>query len=461
MRCPTCAHVAALLASLLLTACATPPDLQQTLRQNGTASPQLQRGPRMLSPAQSTAILERLRQEQRNDILDRHLAFESALLDKPIVTGNRLKLLQDGPATYQAMFTAIEAAREHINLETYIFDDDEIGRQFAELLRKKQRQGVQINLIYDSAGSLETPSVFFEQLRAAGMRVLEFNPLNPLQARGKWLLNNRDHRKLLVVDGRIAFVGGINISKVYSRGSRPFKHHGTDGGKSPPWRDTHMQIEGPVVRDFQQSFLDTWQAQSGQPLAGGGYFPTLAKRGEELVRAIASRYDDPYSQVYLSLISAISHAEKQVYLTYAYFVPDPQLLQVLCAAARRGVDVRLILPGTTDTWMTLNAGRAHYQALLDAGVKLYERQDALLHAKTAVVDGVWSSLGSTNLDWRSFLHNNELNAEVLSRDFAAQMLLMFEQDQTAAQSITAEAWRHRPLSQRIKEWGASIWAYWL
>ncbi|GAB3247136.1 phospholipase D-like domain-containing protein [Chitinimonas naiadis] len=430
------------------------------MQQNGSASTQLKTARGLLTPAQSAAILDRLRREGRDNILDRHLAFEEALLDKPITTGNKVTLLQDGPATYQAMFTAIRAARDHINLETYIFEEDEVGKQFSDLLRQKQAQGVQVNLIYDSVGSLNTGRPFFDHLKEAGIQVLEFNPVNPLKSRGKWLLNNRDHRKLLVVDGKQAFLGGVNISRVYSRGSQPFKQR--QGNDRPtPWRDTHMLVEGPAVADFQRTFLETWSQQAEHPLPERQYFPALARQGGELVRAIGGRYDEPYSQIYLSLASAISHAEKQVLLTNAYFVPDPQLLQLLCDAARRGVDVRLILPGSTDSWATLQAGRSHYQQLLDAGVKLYERKGALLHAKTAIVDGVWSSLGSTNLDWRSFVHNNELNAEILSTDFAAQMLQMFQRDQAESVEIGSKDWSDRSVGQRMKEWTARLLAYWL
>jgi cardiolipin synthase len=222
------------------------------------------------------------------------------------------------------------------------------------------------------------------------------------------------------------------------------------------WRDTDLRIEGPVVAELQKLFLATWEKQQGPPLAPKAYFPPPAARGADIVRAIGSSADDPYSLIYLTLISAIGNAGREVHLTHAYFVPDEQLLRALTGAAARGVDVRLILPGKSDSDSTYHAGRSHYAALMAAGVKVYERRGALLHAKTALVDGVWSSVGSANLDWRSFLDNDEINAVVLGRDFAASMHAMFERDLAASQMIDPEAWERRPLSMRLKEWLARL-----
>ena len=209
------------------------------------------RGP--VSARQGDAILDALKSKSGDiDILQKHLALEQAInADDPLLLDNKLVLLQDGPATYKAMFAAMRAARNHINLETYIFEDDDVGRQFADLLLEKQAAGIQVNLIYDSVGNLSTPREFFERLSAGGVQVLEFNPVNPLAGNKKeWLLNNRDHRKLLIVDGRVAFLGGINISESYS--SSPFSRSGRKTGKSAAgWRDTHLQIEGPAVAKLQ------------------------------------------------------------------------------------------------------------------------------------------------------------------------------------------------------------------
>ena len=321
---------------------------------------------------------------------------------------------------------------------------------------EQQGRGVQVNLIYDSVGGFNTPKAYFKRLTDGGIEVLEFNPINPLAAKSPWLINNRDHRKLLVVDGRTAFLGWINISSVYTSGSSA-RRTVKVAENTDPWRDTDLQIEGPVVGELQKLFMQTWEKQHGKPLAAKAYFPELKPQGKDIVRAIGSTPDDPYSLMYLTLISAISNAEKQVYLTNAYFVPDPQLLDSLVDAVGRGVDVKLILPSHTDSAVVFHAGRSHYSTLLKAGVKIYERTGPLLHSKTAVIDGVWSTVGSTNLDWRSFLDNDEINAVILGREFAAQMQRMFAQDLAASNAIELDRWEQRPLSFRFKEWMARVW----
>jgi cardiolipin synthase len=448
---------------LTLVGCASLPDATREMETPPTQAVAFEgaRGP--VSAARSDAIIDKLQSRSGDiDILQKHLAMEQAInADSPLVLGNHLTLLQDGPATYQAMFAAMRAAKDHIHLETYIFADDDTGKQFADLLLERQAAGVQVNLIYDSVGCLNTPKEFFERLRAGGIQVLEFNPINPLAGNKKaWLLNNRDHRKLLVVDGRVAFIGGINISESYSSGSST-RSTRKKGPSAVGWRDTHLQIEGPVVAEFQKLFLDTWSKQKGPPLAGKNYFPTLDKQGDDIVRAIGSASADPHSLIYLTLLSAIDNAEQRVYLTNAYFVPDPQLLKALTDAARRGVEVKLVLPSHTDSWATFHAGRSHYSTLLHAGVKIYERRGAVMHSKTASIDGVWSTIGSTNLDWRSFLHNDEINAAILGRDFARQMDAMFAKDLAESDAIDLERWEQRSLLLRLKEGAARIAEYWL
>ena len=455
---------------LLAAGCAQLPEAGQSAGA-GPAQPveiESARGP--LSTQRVAAILAGLSRNAGDlDILQQHVAVEQAIVGSPLTAGNKVLLLQDGAATYRAMFAAIGAATDHVNLESYIIEDDEIGQQFSELLLQKRARGVQVNLMYDSVGSIGTPQAFFDRLRAGGVQVLEFNPVNPLSAKKAWLVNNRDHRKLLVIDGRTAFVGGMNFSRVHSGGS--FARHRTSEDRAaiaaaiaagrPLWRDTHLQIEGPVVDEFQKLFMQTWAKQRGAPLAAANYFPALAAKGGEMVRAIGSTPDDPHSLIYLTLISAISKSERRVYLTNAYFVPDPQLVDALADAARRGVDVRLLLPGQSDSGLVFHAGRSHYSALLRAGVKIHERRGGMLHAKTATIDGVWSCVGSTNLDWRSFLHNDEIDATVLGREFAGQMQAAFAADLKASEAIDLERWEARSFDFRLKEWGARLWEYWL
>jgi cardiolipin synthase len=461
-------HSAALRRAVLIVGfavlggCAGLPDVDHELEQARVRPVVFEDAHGPVPEAQSQAILDRLEDKTgATDILQQHLAHEQAFnLGSPLVLGNKLLLLQDGPATYKAMLADIRAAKDHINFETYIFDDDETGRQFADLLLEKRAQGVQVNLIYDSVGCLNTPVAFFDRLRKGGIQVLEFNPINPLADNAKvWKLNNRDHRKLLVIDGRIVFIGGVNISKVYSSGSGGSRKKQQD--KMVGWRDTHIRIEGPVAAEFQKLFLDTWSRQQGPPLQQKNFFPEIRAQGNEIVRAIGDTADNSKSTLYLTLMSAILHAERDVHLTNAYFAPDKQLLKALTDTASRGVEVTMVLPGYTDSWMVFSLGRSYYKKLLSAGVKIYERHDALMHAKTASIDGVWSTVGSTNLDWRSFLHNDEVNAVILGRDFALQMDAMFAEDLAASERVTLEQWRHRPFMCRVQEFIARLCAYWL
>jgi cardiolipin synthase len=414
-----------------------------------------------LSPGQSKAILKAVdRRSGGSELLRTHLAIEEQITDLPLVIGNRVTLLQDGPATYKAMYIAIRAAKEHVNLETYILEDDAIGRELADLLIDRQAHGVQVNVIYDSVGSLSTPATFFRHLTEHGINVVQFNPINPLEAKRGWEVNRRDHRKLLITDGRIAFTGGMNYSGVYSGGSFGHPNRRPPSGRIP-WRDTHIRIEGPVVAEFQKLFLQDWEAQKGPALSGEHYFPATAKSGTHIVRAIGTAPDTRPNLLYGTLMSAISHAGYSIHIANAYFVPDPQLVLALQDAAKRGVDVKLILPSQTDFWAPLYAGRSHYYELLQAGVKIYERRAALLHAKTCVIDGAWSTVGSSNLDWRSFLHNYELDTVVLGPEFGAEMEAAFSTDLAGSTEIELGVWTQRSLTSRVRELGARLWEYWL
>jgi cardiolipin synthase len=454
-------------AALALAGCSALPVITPDLARPDPESIQFQAANgRILSPERSKELIDKLGGAGHDDVLARHLAREQAVADGPLVVGNRVVILQNGPNTYAAMFDAIAGARDSINMEAYILDDDEVGRQLADALIAKQRQGVQVNLIHDGVGTLGTKKEYFKRLSDAGINVLEFNPVNPLAAKAGWTVNQRDHRKLLVVDGRSAVLGGINISSVYSSGqggSSGSMSGGSRGGdkQSLPWRDTDLLIEGPVVAPLQKLFMQTWQGQKGKPLAPRRYFPALQAQGKEVVRAIGSTPDEPFSQIYVTLISALNSAESEILLTNAYFVPDPQLMASLIGAVARGVDVKLIVPSATDSSLVFHAGRSHYEPLLRGGVKLYERREALLHAKTALIDGVWATVGSTNLDWRSFLHNQELDAVILGAEFGAKMRAAFERDLAASDQITLEAWQRRPITTRAKEMFARLWEYWL
>ena len=390
-------------------------------------------------------------------------AMEEAVTGSPLVKGNKVTLLFDGPETMTAMMAAIQQAKSTINFETYIFDQDQLGLQFADLLIEKQRAGVQVNIIYDSVGSIGTPAEFFERMRAAGIKLIEFNPVNPLKRFGRWQLNHRDHRKILVVDGKIGFTGGVNISAAYANSSLFRSRRRASTGAGPGtigWRDTHLQIAGPAVASLQLLFMQTWGTQHAEDLPDLDYFPKLDNAGDKTVHVLSTQPDSDYS-LYKAYILAIQQARKSIHITTPYFTPDRQLVDALVAAAGRGVDVTLILPSVTDIGLMFYAGQSFYTQLLSAGIRIYQLQVAVLHAKTAVIDGSWSTVGSANLDIRSFLHNYEANVIVIDEQFGREMEKAFREDIRGSQQITLEQWQQRPFSDHIKEWAARSLGYWL
>jgi cardiolipin synthase len=415
------------------------------------------RGP--LPQREAKAVVKRLEQKAWwSDILQRQIAMAKLIGGLPLTDGNKATLLAENQATYEAMREAIQNAKDTINLETFIFEDDKVGREFATLLLKKRAEGVQVNLIYDGAGCFDTPNSFFQRLRDGGVNTLEFNPLNPFKEWGsQWYLLERDHRKILVVDGSIAITGGVNIGSRYFeslQGEYP------EDMRRKLWRDTDVRIEGPAVAEFQRLFLDTWTEKNGPELSGRNYFPSLKKAGDHLVRVVGSSPGKRNHITYIMYAGAITFAENSVHITAAYFVPDKEVVRALTEAAARGVDVKLILPSTSDHSLVFSAGRSYYTTLLNSGVKLFERRDRLLHAKTAVIDGVWSTVGSTNMDLWSFLRNDEVNAVILGKGFGAQMEAMFASDLEKSNPITLEQWEKRPLTDHIAEWFGRLFGYW-
>ena len=449
---------------LLLGACAVQPPASPLPETSGRPAPvRVADESGQLNTSQAAAAVRRLENEDEHGLLARHLGQVEAVMTTPLVLGNNAHLLIDGPPTQRAMLRAIAGARQHVDLETYLLEPAGIGERLATLLEAKRAEGVTVRLIYDSVGSLATPPEYFVRLKTAGVAVCEFNPVNPLrlQRDAKLSLNNRDHRKLLIVDNRVAFTGGINISNVYSSGSSSQKNK--TPSREEGWRDTHVLVRGPVVDQFQQLFDATWH---GQRCAAGDKPAPLANQpapraGNMAMRLVAADPLAERSELYLALLSAIEHASRRVWLTYGYFAPDERIIGALQDAARRRVDVRLVLPGFSDFWAPLHAGRSRYSGLLEAGARIFERHDALLHAKTAVIDGVWSSVGSTNLDWRSFVHNYEADLLVLDSAFAGELENLFGLDQAASHEILASEWARRGLSSRLLEWLARRWEYFL
>ena len=445
----------------LINGCATLPNVSEKIDATPAAREprQIVSAKGLLSQEKSKAIMERLKKSVNpTDILERYSVVLESVTESPLTKGNKVTLLIDGPATYAAMFEAIRRAKDHINLETFILEDDEVGKKFTDLLLKKQAEGVQVNIIYDSVGSITTPESFFQRLRDRGIQVVEFNPVSPFKVPGRWFMVGQDHRKILIADGKVAIIGGINISRVYS-GKRSRREKVK--GEPLSWRDTDIQIEGPSVTEVQKLFLDTWSKQNGPKLSERNYYPKIKEDGNALVRVVGSIPGSDNRITFISYVAAISYAEKSIHLTNAYFVPDKQILNAFMDAARRGVDVKIILPSITDFKMVLNAARHNYSGLLKTGVKIYERRNVMMHAKTAVIDGVWSTVGSTNLDSLSLLSNDEVNAVILSREFAVEMESMFANDLEQSDQIQCDKWVERPLLQKIKESFAHLFSRWL
>jgi cardiolipin synthase len=454
-----CRCAGALLLSSLTAACASPHVKDAASEKAPIVAP----GGVALSAARAERLLDQRLDPSTDNAHVRELldAFRTQS-QTPLVAGNRVNLLIDGPQTLDAIRRAIAQARHHVHVETYIFADDDVGRAFRDLLLERRRAGVEIRVLYDGVGSLATPAEFFEPLGAAGAEVRQFRPPDPVRTPLVWKVNNRDHRKIVVVDGRIAFTGGINISSTYASSSRT--KPGPEAGREEAWRDTHVQIEGPVTAQFQTLFFESWAhaADDNEAPPDERYFPAIAPVGQDLVAAVATRGgDEELSAIYGTYVATIRHASERLWMTQAYFAPNGKLLQELIAAAQRGVDVRIVLPGFTDSSLIFHASRSTYEQLLAGGVKLYEQRDALLHAKTLVIDGALSMVGSSNFDMRSFLHNNEVNAVVVGSDFAQRMEQVFERDVAGAAEIRLEAWRERSLAEKIKEFAASMFSYWL
>ncbi len=428
-----------------------------------TDSPPRVSGPQgPVSPQSSQATLATVEAEGRRAEFRRHVAALTAL-GETLSAGNSTRLLVDGPATFSAMFPEIEAARSRVLLESYIFEASPLGERVADLLLKKRAEGLEVRVIYDSLGAFDTPAAFFDRLRAGGVDVCEFNPIGALRPRDAPLdINHRDHRKVLVVDDRIGFTGGINISNVYASGSVRRRYTRADAAG---WRDTHVRLEGPVVKELARGFQEIWERQScaGSPFPKPGTTtppPQQQQNDDRLVVPIHSYGDGDSSRFYRALLAAIREARLSIRITMAYFVPDPGLVAALQDAARRKVAVELVLPGKSDSRLVRRAGQARYDELLTAGVRIYERHDTFVHAKTAVIDGVWSTIGSSNLDWRSFLHNDEVNVVILGREFGAEMEGLFAEDRGHADEVPREAWRKRGISQRAEEAFAQLWQYW-
>jgi cardiolipin synthase len=384
----------------------------------------------------------RMRYHMKHQFNVHDLAFLQtmhALTGASLSEGNHVTVLKNGVEIFPAMLAAIRTAKKTMNLEFYIFWDGEIGRVFAEALAERARSGVQVKIILDAVGSSQMSQSLIDFLARNGVDMEWYHPL-------RWYtlsrFNHRTHRKLLIVDGQIGFSGGVGIADNWL-GNADSKDH---------WRETVARVEGPVVTQMQFAFMDNWVKSRGELLAGLDYFPSIERRGPHLAQVIKSSPSEGSSTVKLLYIVSIVSATKSIYISNAYFVPDRDTIRALEGAVRRGVDVRVIVPGEyTDVPLVRQASRMHYELLLRRGIRIFEYQPTMMHAKTMVVDGVWSTIGSSNFDDRSFRLNDEVNVNVHDVEIAQQMEAMFFEDLAHSNEITLRHWFRRPLLARLKE----------
>jgi cardiolipin synthase len=355
------------------------------------------------------------------------------LLGPAILPGNKVTALQNGDQIFPAMLKTIRGAHESITFETYIYWSGDIGRQFSEALCERALAGVKVHVLLDWLGAEKINGRYLADMKAAGVEVERYHPL-------RWYnlsrLNNRTHRKLLVVDGRIGFTGGVGIADAWA-GDASAKDH---------WRDSHYRIEGPAVAEMQAAFGDNWMKTHARVLFGSAYYPELAPVGRSLAQVFKSSRDEGSESVRLMYLLSVASAAKSIRLQAAYFVPDDLAIETLVAARKRGVKIEIIVPGpNTDSDIVQGASRSRWAALLDAGVLIYEYQPALYHCKVLIVDDVWVSVGSTNFDNRSFRLNDEANLNVYDAVFAAEQVTVFDNDKSVSRRMTRADFKNRSM----------------
>ena len=353
------------------------------------------------------------------------------LLGPAIVPGNRVTAFQNGDQIFPAMLGAIRSARESITFETYIYWSGEIGQEFSDALCERAQAGVRVHVLLDWLGAGKIDMRFLTAMKAAGVEVERYHPLHWFD----WSrLNNRTHRKLLVVDGRIGFTGGVGIADAWSG----------DGGTKDHWRDSHYMIEGPAVAQMQAAFGDNWMKTRARVLFGDAYYPELTQIGRSRAQVFKSSPDEGSESVRLMYLLSIASATKNIRLEAAYFVPDDLAIETLVTARKRGVKIEIIVPGPqTDSEIVQGASRSRWGPLLDAGVVIYEFQPALFHCKVLIVDDVWVSVGSTNFDNRSFRLNDEANLNIYDAVFAAEQAVVFDADKRVSRVITRADFKNR------------------
>jgi cardiolipin synthase len=365
-------------------------------------------------------------------------ATMEAHTDSPVVGGNRIDVLLNGDQIFPAKLALIRAAKTSITYAEYFYADGGPAREIADALAERCRAGVTAHILLDGFGTLSMPRDYVELLKTAGCHVATFRPL------GRWVSvgrhNKRNHRRVLVADGRVAITGGSGVSDKWTGDGRVEGH----------WRDTDVRVEGPAARNIQSAFFENWREATGELLGGARYLSNGRSAGEARAQVIKSSPAGGYD-MYTMYLLAIAGARRSIYLTNPYFLPDDRLEETLLAAAARGVRVVALTPGKIDHNIVRQASRGQFGRMLRAGIEIFEYRAGLLHAKTMVIDGVWATVGSTNFDNRSFVLNDELNVVLYDRPVVQRLVTAFEADLAHSQRVTYEAWQNRGLKTKLLE----------
>lgn len=364
------------------------------------------------------------------------------LLGPPVVAGNTVETLVNGDEIFPKMLEAIAAAERSVTLETFIYWEGEVGEKFATALSERARAGVKVQVLIDAVGSDKLDDKYVERMSEAGCDVELYNPLRRSDVLSFGRLNHRTHRKLLVIDGKIGFTGGVGIADEWLGHAEDEDH----------WRDNQYRLTGPAVASLQAAFADHWIEATGKVIHGDDYFPPLTETGDKLAQVFKSGPNGGSESMQLMYLLSFAAARKQILLGTAYLVPDQVTIDTLVEARKRGVQVKIVIPGTTtDKMITLHASRACWGQMLEAGIEIYLYERTMYHCKWMIVDGLWTSVGSANLDNRGFRLNGEANLNVYDADVAAEQERLFEADLKHCHRVTLEEWRDRPTREKLKE----------
>jgi len=355
-----------------------------------------------------------------------------------VVSGNRVELLLNGDEIFPAKLKAIRGARKTINYAQYVWEEGKAAEEIATALAERCREGLAVNVLLDGVGSLSIPGSYRQRMVDAGCKVENFRPLGSFAVDK---VNFRNHRRLLIADGRVGITGGSGTSGKW----------GGNGREADHWRDTDVWVQGPVVEQLQGAFAENWLEATGIAIGGRDYFPALEPQGTVAAQAVRSSSQGGSNAMYTMYLLAMNSAKKSIYITNPYFVPDEKMIKTLIQTARQGVQVKLLLPGAIDHNLVRQASRSELGRLLQAGIEIYEYEPAMLHAKTMVVDGRWATVGSTNLDERSFGLNDEINLVAYDRTVAQRLEEIFQDDLSRSRRMTYESWQDRGIGSRFLE----------